>query len=171
MTDSYKFPGGCDVTVVRKQDIVDCIDVNIVDKEVALAIIQQCESDAAAFLRQGRWVGIPFIGSIRANQVRKLEKTKEQQELIDAAFTTATPEQYVIFRRTLAHDNHRKIKAQRYYNFVLASAVAKNRALFKKMCKDKGEAFTRIHFFLNQSIVAVSNELDYELDGEDSNDR
>lgn len=171
MEDSYKFPGGYDVKVIRKQDIIECINTNIVDKEVALAIIQQCETDAATFLRQGRWIGIPFIGSIRANQVRKLEKSAEQQELIDIAFHTATPEQYVIFRKTLAHDNERRIKAQRYYNYVLASAVSKNRSLFKKMCKDKGEAFTRIHFFLNHSIVAVSNELDYELNGEDSNDR
>lgn len=171
MRDTYKFPGGNDVTVVRKQDVIDCINDNIVDKEVALAIIQQCETDAAAFLRQGRWTGIPFIGSIRANQVKKLEKTKEQQELINAAYDTVTKEQYIIFRKKLAHDNDRRIKAQRYYNFVLASAVSKNRSLFKKMCKDKGESFTRIHFFLNHSIVAVSNELDYEIDGEDSNDR
>ena len=170
MQDTYKFPGGNDVKVVRKQDIVECIDFNIVDKDVALAIIQQLEVDAVTFLRQGRWVGIPFIGSIRANQVRKLEKSKEQQELIDAAFHSATAEQYVLFRRTLAHDNDRRIKAQRYYNFVLASAVAKNRPLFRKLCREKGEAYTRIHFFLSQSIVAVNNELTYDIDGEDNND-
>lgn len=171
MTDSYKFPGGNSVAVVRKQDIVDCINSNIVDKEVALAIIQQCETDAATFLRQGRWVGIPFLGSIRANQIKKLENTKEQRELKEAAYATATKEQYIIFRKTLAHNNEKRLKAQRYYNYILASAVAKNKDLFKRMCKEKGESYTRIHFFLNHSIVAVSNELDYELDGEDSNDR
>lgn len=171
MAETFKFPGGNDVVVVRKQDIVDCINFNIVDKEVALAIIQQCEVDATAFLRQGKWAGIPFIGSMRANQVRKLEKTKEQQELISAAYATTTPEQFVLFRRNLAHDNEKRIKAQRYYNFVLASSVSRNRELYKTMCKKYGEAYTRIHFFLNQSIVAVSNELDYELNGEDCNDR
>lgn len=170
MEDSYKFPGGADVKVVRKQDVIDCINNNIVDKEVALAIIQQCEIDAAAFLRQGRWTGIPFIGSIRVNQVRKLEKSKEQKELIDAAYNTVSTEQYVLFRRALAHDNEKRIKAQRYYNFVLASAVSKNRSLFKKMCRERGEAYTRIHFFLNHSIVAVDNELNYLVDDEVSND-
>lgn len=170
MEDTYKFPGGNDVKVVRKQDIVNCINNNIVDKEVALAIVQQCEIDAANFLRQGRWVGIPFIGNIRANQVRKLEKSKDQQELIEAAYKSATPEQYLLFRRELAYNNDKRIKAQRYYNFVLAKAVSRNKDLFKKLCKEKGEAYTRIHFFLNQSIVAVSNELDYELNGEDNND-
>lgn len=170
MEDTYKFPGGNDVKVVRKQDIVNCINENIVDKEIALALVQQCEVDAANFLRQGRWVGIPFIGNIRANQVRKLESSKIQQELISAAYQSATPEQYVLFRRELAYDNDRRIKAQRYYNFVLAKAVSKNKELFKILCKRKGEAFARIHFFLNQSIVAVNNELDYLLDGESSND-
>lgn len=161
MADTYKFPGGCDVKVVRKQDIINCINTNIVDKEVALAIIQQCETDAATFLRQGKWTGIPFIGSIRVNPISKLEKSKEQQELIDAAYNTVSTEQYVLFRKTLAANNEKRLKAQRYYNYVLASAVNKNRKLFKKMCKDKGEAYTRIHFFLNHSVVAVSNELDY----------
>lgn len=171
MQDTYKFPGGKDVSVIRKQDVIDCINDNIVDKEVALAIVQQCETDAINFLRQGRWAGIPFLGSIRANQVRKLENTKEQKELKDAAYNSISSEQYVIFRKNLAHDNVKRIKAQRYYNWVLASSVAKNRTLFKKMCKEKGEAYTRIHFFLSNSIVAVNNELDYELNGEDSNDR
>ena len=169
MEDSYKFPGGDEVKVVRKQDIVNCIDYNIIDKEVALTIVQQCEVDAIGFLRQGRWAGIPFIGSIRANPIRKLEKSKEQQELIDAAYNSITPEQYVLFRRKLGHDNERRLKAQKYYNWVLASAVSKNRELFKKMCKEKGEHYTRIHFFLSQGIVAVNNELDYLQDAENNN--
>ena len=167
MTDSYKFPGGNNVTVIRKQDIIECINDNIIDKEVALAIVQQCETDAATFLRQGRWVGIPFIGNIRANQVKKLEKTKEQQELIDAAYHTVTAEQYVIFRKKLAHDNEKRIKAQRYYNYVLSMAVAKNRNLFKKLCKEKGVGYARIHFFLASSITAVENEY---VPVEDEND-
>ena len=55
MTDTYKFPGGNDVKVLRKEDIINTINCNIVDKEVALAIVKQCEIDAANFLRKGRW--------------------------------------------------------------------------------------------------------------------
>ena len=32
MEDTYKFPGGYDVAVFRKQDVLDCIDKNIIDK-------------------------------------------------------------------------------------------------------------------------------------------
>ena len=50
MADTFKFPnGGYDVTVLKRQDILDCIDANIIDKEVALAIVDQCELDAAEF--------------------------------------------------------------------------------------------------------------------------
>jgi hypothetical protein len=167
MTDSYKFPGGDDVKVVRKQDIVNCINTNIIDKEVALAVVQQCEIDAIGFLRQGRWTGIPFMGSIRASKVSQLEK--QQKDLIEAARHTATVEQYVLFRRNLAYDNSRRVKAQKYYNYVLSMAVSRNRPLFKKLCKEKGVGYARIHFFLTQGICAIENELIIE-DEENSND-
>lgn len=166
MEDTYKFPGGFDVKVVRKQDVVECINSNIVDKEVALALVQQCEIDAANFLRSGRWTGIPFIGSIRVPKVVQMQKSKEQQELIAATRETASPEQYVLFRRNLAIDNYKRIKAQKYYKYVLSMAITKNRALFKKMIKDKGEPYARIHFFLNNSITAVNNEYIDIDDGE-----
>ena len=168
MLDTYKFPGGYDVKVVRKQDIIDCININIVDKEVALALVQQCEIDANKFLASGRWTGIPFIGSIRANQVVQLERSEDQKELIEAAYETVSPDQYVMFRKTLNYDNHKRVKAQRYYNYVLSMAISRNRNLYKKMCKEKGEAYTRIHFFLNHSICAVNNE--FEIVDDEVND-
>lgn len=169
MTDSYKFPGGKEVKVVRKQDVIECINCNIVDKEVALAIVQQCEIDAATFLRQGRWTGIPFLGSIRPSPVAKLENSKEQKELIEAARNTISAERYCLFRRELAYDNERKVKAQKYYNYVLSIAVNRNKILFRKLVKEKGEAYARVHFFLNRSIIAVSNEFEYINDAEDNN--
>ena len=170
MEETYKFPGGNDVKVVRKQDIVDCINTNIVDKEVALAIVQQCELDAANFLSQGRWAGIPFMGNLRVSKVTQLQKSKEQQELIDIARETVSKEEYVLFRRNLAYDNDRRIKAQKYYNYVLSMAVSRNRPLFKKLCKEKGISYARIHFFLSKSICAVNNEYVLVEDAENSND-
>lgn len=167
MTDTYKFPGGKDVKVVRKQDIVETINCNIVDKEVALALVKQCELDAANFLRKGRWTGIPFIGSIKVPDVVRMSNTKEQQELIQAAANTVSKEQFVIFRRELAYNNEKRVKATKYYNHVLSIAVSKNRNLFKQMCREKGVGYARIHFFLSSSITAVDNEY---VPVEDEND-
>ena len=37
-TEVRTFPNGYDVRVVRKQDILDCIDDNIIDKDIALEL-------------------------------------------------------------------------------------------------------------------------------------
>ena len=158
MEDTYKFPGGRDVKIVRKEDIINTIKTNIVDTEVALAIVRQCEIDAVNFMRKGRLTGIPFMGTIKVPDTIRMSQTKEQKDLILAAMETNTNEQFVMFRRNLAYDNKIKIKARKYYNYVLSLSVAKNRNQFKKMCKERGEAYARIHFFLLYSVTSVNNE-------------
>lgn len=158
MQDTYKFPGGKDVKVVRKEDIINTIKTNIVDTEVALAIVRQCEVDAVNFMKKGRLTGIPFMGTIKVPDTVRMSQTKEQKDLILAAMETNTNEQFVMFRRNLAYDNKIKIKARKYYNYVLSLSVAKNRNQFKKMCKERGEAYARIHFFLLYSVTSVNNE-------------
>ena len=158
MQDTYKFPGGKDVKVVRKEDIINTINTNIVDTEVALAIVRQCEVDAVNFMKKGRLTGIPFMGTIKVPDTIRMSQTKEQKDLILAAMETNTNEQFVMFRRNLAYDNKVKIKARKYYNYVLSLSVAKNRNQFKKMCKERGEAYARIHFFLLYSVTSVNNE-------------
>ena len=158
MQDTYKFPGGKEIKVVRKEDIINTINTNIVDKEVALAIVRQCEVDAVNFMKKGRLTGIPFMGTIKVPDTIRMSQTKEQKDLILVAMETNTNEQFVMFRRNLAYDNKIKIKARKYYNYVLSLSVAKNRNQFKKMCKERGEAYARIHFFLLYSVTSVNNE-------------
>ena len=158
MQDTYKFPGGKDVKVVRKEDVINTIKTNIVDTDVALAIVRQCEVDAVNFMKKGRLTGIPFMGTIKVPDTIRMSQTKEQKDLILAAMETNTNEQFVMFRRNLAYDNKIKIKARKYYNYVLSLSVAKNRNQFKKMCKERGEAYARIHFFLLYSVTSVNNE-------------
>lgn len=167
MQDTYKFPGGKDVKVVRKEDIINTINTNIVDTEVALAIVRQCEIDVVNFMKKGRLTGIPFMGTIKVPDTVRMSQTKEQKDLILAAMETTTNEQFVMFRRNLAYDNKIKIKARKYYNYVLSLSVAKNRNQFKKMCKERGEAYARIHFFLLYSVTSVNNEY---IPVEDEND-
>ena len=167
MQDTYKFPGGKDVKVVRKEDIINTIKTNIVDTEVALAIVRQCEVDAVNFMKKGRLTGIPFMGTIKVPDTIRMSQTKEQRDLIVAAMENTTNEQFVMFRRNLAYDNKIKIKARKYYNYVLSLSVAKNRNQFKKMCKERGEAYARIHFFLLYSVTSVNNEY---IPVEDEND-
>ena len=158
MADTYKFPQGYDVTVVKKKDIIDCIDENIIDKEVAMAIIDQCELDVANFIRQGRWAGIPFMGSIRVPEDRKLLHSKEQQELISEAYDTLDTEKYILFRKQLSAENAKKVKNQRYFNYITSIQASKHRKEYKKLCDERGEYYAKLKMFFSANIVAVENE-------------
>ena len=159
MADTYKFPGGgYDVTVFKKQDVLDCIDKNILDKDVALAFIEQLEVDAANFLKEGRWTGIPFIGNIRIPKLRQLEESPEQQALIAEAKENLDADKYILFRTQLGKENSKHIKQERYYRYITSIAISHNRKLYKKLCEEKGEYYARIYMYSSYNITSLDNE-------------
>lgn len=168
MADTFKFPNeGYDVTICRKKDILECIDKNIVDKDVAMAIIEHCEYTAAEYIKQGKWAGIPFIGNIRMSQSKKLIKSDEQQALIAEAKEQLDKEKYILFRKQLNKDNAKQIAKERYYKYIVSKVANKNRKLFNKLCKEKGEHYARVYMFsiyeltpvINESIKIIDDEL------------
>lgn len=160
MADVYRFPNrGYDVVVCKKQDILDCIDKNITDKEVLIDIIKQCELDAANFIKQGRWTGIPFIGNIRLNQFKQLIKTEENQELLSEAKEVLNHEQYVMFRKQISRDTANKIKTQRYFNYIVSIAINRNKQTYRKLCKEKGEHFANVFLFANYHYTCFDRDL------------
>lgn len=82
MAETFKFPNGYDVPVYRKQDILKAIDDNIIDKEIALSIVEQCETDAIDFLNKGVWAGIPFMGNIKANEFARSMQDEDTKNLL-----------------------------------------------------------------------------------------
>lgn len=167
MADTVRFPNkGYDVTICRRQDILDCIDKNIVDKDLVLSVIEHCEFQAANFLREGKWTGIPFIGNIRTPKSITMLQSDEQQALIKEAKEKLDRERYFIFKKALTKENMERISQERYYKYITSIAVKKNRKLFNKLCKTKGEAYARLRFYTSYEVVAVNNEYlrleDYE---------
>lgn len=159
MAETYKFPNGnTTVTVYKKQDILKTIEENIIDKEVALAIVERCEVDASIFLKQGRWTGIPFIGNIRIPKNRQMQMTEEQQALIKDAKENLDTNKYVLFRSQLGKENTKRIKQERYYRYITSMAVSKNKKLYKKLCQEKGECFARLFLYATYNVTAVENE-------------
>lgn len=160
MADIYRFPnGGYEVVVCKKQDILDCIDKNITDKEVLLDIIKQCEKDAAEFIKQGRWTGIPFIGNIRIPKSIQIMNSPEQQELIKEARETLDTDQYMMFRKQLNIDISKKVKNERYYNYITSIAINKNRGLFKTLCKKYGEHYAKVHLYVTYHITPIERDI------------
>ena len=89
MADIIKFPnGGYDVTIIRKQDVLDCIDANIIDKEVALDLIAKLEIDAMSVINSGMKANIPFLGSIQMKTTRKIYDSADVKESIINARNT-----------------------------------------------------------------------------------
>lgn len=159
MADTFKFPNdGYEVVVLRRQDILNCIDENIIDKEIALSIVEQCEVDAANFIKEGKWTGLPFIGNVRTSPVKKLEYSSEQQLLIKEAKEKLSKDDYVLFKTELRKENNKKVKQQRYYNYITSIAINNNKALYKKLCIEKGERYARIYLYASKHIVAIDNE-------------
>ncbi len=158
MKDNLKFPNGYDVTICRKRDILECIDKNIVDKDVAMAIIDDLEFQAASFITEGRWTGIPYIGNIRIPKIKKILQSTEQQALINEAKEQLDKEQYILFRKKLNLEIAKQVKYERYYKYITSIAINKNRPLYKKLCSTKGEAFARLYLYSCNIITAVNNE-------------
>lgn len=159
MSDTYKFPNnGYEVTICKKQDIIDCIDNNIIDKEVAYALITNLEQNIARLIQDGTWTGIPFIGNIRIPKGKLLEKSEEQQALIQEAKATLDRADYLIFRARLGKENAKRIKANRYFNYVASMAANANKKLFRRLLIDKGEAYATVYFNSIYNIEYITSD-------------
>lgn len=162
MADTFKFPnGGYEVVVLRKKDVIDAIDENIIDKELALAIVEQSEIDAANFIKIGRWTGIPFIGNIRIPKTLQALMSDKQQALIEAAKEELDKDKYCLFRKELNAENARRVKYQRYTDYVASISINRNKPLYNKLCKTKGKNYARIYFYSIAKMKPINyDELD-----------
>ena len=128
MNDTIKMPGGgYDVKVVRKEEIIKCIDSNILDKDIMLAFINQFEVDATNFLSQGRWTSLPYIGTLRKSQYKEVLNSEEIIELDEAAKENLDRNKYILFRKNLRNDIARRLKTERLYKYTLSQVVKKNK--------------------------------------------
>lgn len=148
MNDTIKMPnGGYEVKVVRKEDILKCIDSNILDKDVMLAFINQFEVDANNFLNQGRWTSLPYIGTLRKSQYKEILNSEEVRELDEAARENFDKNKYILFRKNLKDDIARAIKRERIYKYTLSQVVKKNREFYNYLEKTRGESIARVICF------------------------
>lgn len=159
MPDIFRFPNnGYDVNIVRKQDVLDAIDDNILDKELALAVVKQCELDAVNFINEGKWAGIPFMGNIKMPDATKIAISEERKELIASAKETLTHENYVLFRKKLTIETSKQVKTNRYYKYIVSIMAKKHKRLYKSLLIEKGEVYARLYMFtLNVITEVVTN--------------
>lgn len=163
MLDTFKFPkSNTNISIVRKKDVIDCIDNNIIDKDVAMAVINQCEIDIAKFANKGIWTGIPYIGNIRYNEIMTNTKSKENAELINEARENLTKEKYVLFRQTLGRDMAKVIRQRRYFNYITSKIASRNKKYYYKLCKSKGEEFSKLFMYFAYNMTIIGNDINYD---------
>ncbi len=145
MNDTIKMPnGGYDIKVVRKEDILKCIDDNILDKELMLTFINQFEVDASNFLSQGRWTSLPYIGTFKKSQYKEALNSEEIKELNEAAKENLDRNKYILFRKQLRDNITIDIKKERLYRYTLSQVVTKNRDFYNYLVSTKGEKIARV---------------------------
>lgn len=170
MSKTYKFAtDGYDVEVVKKEDVLACIDNNILDKEIALELISQLEIDAGEALVQGKWVGFPKLGSFRLSPNQKYSFNESQKKIIADVKAVLPKDKYIMFRKQFAIENIEKRKINRVFNYILTISINRNKELYKKLCAEKGERWADIYMYSIRSIKAVSNN--YLLLGEDNDEQ
>ena len=169
MLNEIKFPdNGYNIAVVRKEDILNTIDDNIIDKEIAYDIIKQLELDVANFLRQDRWTGIPYIGNIRIPEERRLLMKQFKDGIIDNAKENLDQDKYVIFRKQIAIDNKKFAAHVRHYKYITSIAVRENTKKYKKLAKERGQLYAKLQIYFNYNTTAVDYEY-YMFDEEEDN--
>lgn len=164
MPEVRKFPpDGYEVTVLRKQDVLKCIDENIIDKEIALEIVRRCEIDATNFLKEGRWAGIPFLGNIRIPKIVQTFMSEETQKLMAEAKENLDENKYLLFRKQFATDTVKRQDRERYYKYELSKFIGKNLSFFRKQATKHGDKLARVICFTcrNMTIATEYNTYEY----------
>ena len=160
MNDTIKMPcGGYDIKVVRKEEIIECIDANIVDKDVMMAFITQIEVDSVNFLQQGRWTSLPYMGTLRKNKYKEITRSQEYKELNEVAQETLDKDKYILFRKNLKDDIAKAIKRERLYKYTLSQVVKKNKDFYNYLEKTKGEKIARVICYSMFELTSVGYEL------------
>lgn len=162
MADIIKFPnGGYDVTIIRKQDVLDCIDANIIDKEVALDLIAKLEIDAMSVVNSGMKANIPFLGSIQMKTTRKIYDSADVKESIIDARNTLDKDSYIMFRKKLSKTVAEQASYDKFYQWRANAIVKANPKKFRELAAAKGEHFAKFYLFSLDKMCAVDNEVIY----------
>lgn len=161
LRDEYKYPNGKPISVVRKEDIINCIEDNIIDKDIALDIIAQIELSAADTLLRGRECQIPSLGKFRYKLKTYNElHNKEHKEVCAAAKEVLSHSEYVMFRRQKSIEDFIKEKREKYNKWLITTNSRKYNDVYMSLCKRKGITFA------NAMILCLG---DFKQDEEDMN--
>lgn len=131
MQEIRKFPySDYDVVLVDKDEILKTIDENIIDKDVATELIGSLEVKVCSALKEHKWCGIPYLGSIRVSDISLIKNTDEFKTIKRSAYNTMEKQAYIAFIKDFSKLNQEKINYRSMINAVIQ--INKNKPKFKK---------------------------------------
>lgn len=140
MKNTRRFPGGAEVIVVNKKQVLETIDTNIVDKEIALELVTRLEQKAIQHLNNNEWISIPYIGNIRIPKHLQYLHTPEEQEIFKEAYNNLPSAEF----SDAAHKQKYRLKCRENFykeNKYNASVnINRNKEYFKYLVDRFGES-------------------------------
>lgn len=162
-----KFPySNYDVVLIEKEDIIKTINDNIIDKEVALELVNSLEVKASNYLKDKRWASIPYLGNIRIPEGLKPEIKKEFKDAKQFAYETLSKKDYVAFIKEICHDNKLMIKYKGYFNQILAMAVRRDKRKWNNLCRAKGENYASCKMVFGYMVKPMKEDYEYIFETE-----
>lgn len=162
MKEQYKFPNGYEFTVVNKEDIINTIEDNIVDKELMFDLITEMENTALSFIEAGHWTGIPFLGNVRVSPYTKELRHKETKELLTAAKRTLPKEEFYVFNRNVGKEIIHKQNINRRYRYEVSKIISKHRKEYIRLAKVTGDNYGRFYMYTKYRPKAIMSEEEIE---------
>lgn len=152
-----KFPnGGYDVRIVSKEDILETINNNIIDKEIATELISTLEINIKDFIKKERWTGIPYLGTVKVPEHKILKK--DQKDIIKEAYESMPKDEYVMFCIHLTSENKDAVRRTKLYRHLCSMAVNKDIKLFRKVSKENGSVYGRLFMYFRYMFKSINNE-------------
>ncbi len=159
-----------EITIVKKDDILKTIDENILDKEIANELISHLEVRAEKSLRDHKWTGFPYLGSIRIPPGLSDETLNRQRDAKEWAFRNLEKNEYLMFVKQCAYDNHQINKYRAYFDVLKTRAINKNRIKYNILCSNKGKNYAICKITFASCLKPIKTEYEYWFEMNQNND-
>lgn len=160
-----KFPySNYDVVIVEKDDILKTIDDNIIDKEVARALIDSLEIKAYDYLKDEKGVSFPYLGTIRIPDGLKRENRLRNKEAIQFAYEHFDKPRYVAFIKDMSRLNKERMNFRALLNSAFEIMKRKYPDVYKEIYNKKGELSAKLilsfRYFLKPAKEYYKTEIE-----------
>lgn len=162
MTHSeYQYPNSIQtISVVRKEDILQTIENNIIDKEIAIDIIDQLECDAAKMLVRDYWVGIPYLVNMKYGYATSAYLfNRDFKNAVDTSYKKLSKKEFVVFRKEINNYEVSRRNAERAFKFAVRMYARKYADVYQRLCKIRGVNIANVRIYGYTKCVGVDNNL------------